>query len=137
VLLPYGLEIRLGIKKASAENTDAFLDTARIGRKTPGAQTVFSRQHSYNGSYTELRVDRRGVQLGLETARTVTAASPVYRTTPAATGGSTRSRHRRLAPRRRQTHRAPSPPRSGPASGHPDDRHKPLQVSLSRALRDI
>lgn len=68
VLLPYGLQLRLGIKKDSAENTNAFLSTALIGRKAPGEETVFPGPHSYDGSYTELRLRWRGVELRLETA---------------------------------------------------------------------
>lgn len=68
VLLPYGLQIRLGVKKASSENTDAFLPTALIGRKAAGEETVFPGPHSYDGAYTELRLAWRGVTLRLETA---------------------------------------------------------------------
>src|SRR3569833_1254450 len=68
VLLPYGLQIRLGVKKASAENTDAFLPTALIGRKGAGDETIFPGPHSYDGAYTELRLAWRGVALRLETA---------------------------------------------------------------------
>ncbi|MGI4730827.1 MAG: MGH1-like glycoside hydrolase domain-containing protein [Janthinobacterium lividum] len=68
VLLPYGLEIRLGVKKDSAENTNAFLPMALIGRKAAGEETVFPGPHSYDGSYTELRLKWRGIELRLETA---------------------------------------------------------------------
>lgn len=87
VLLPYGLEIRLGVKKASAENTDAFLDAALIGRKTPDAETVFPGPRSYDGRYTELTLDWRGVRLKLETAHVgddlVMLATPLSRPAPA------------------------------------------------------
>ncbi|WP_242149111.1 MGH1-like glycoside hydrolase domain-containing protein [Sphingomonas sp. BAUL-RG-20F-R05-02] len=68
VLLPYGLQIRLGLKKDSAENTNAFLPTALIGRKAAGEETVFPGPHAYDGSYTELRVKWRGIEVRLETA---------------------------------------------------------------------
>ena len=68
VLLPYGLQIRLGVKKDSAENTNAFLETALIGRKAAGDEMVFPGPHSYDGGYTELRLGWRGVVLRLETA---------------------------------------------------------------------
>lgn len=68
VLLPYGLQIRLGVKKASAENTDAFLPAALIGRKGAGDETVFPGPHSYDGAYSELRLKWRGIELRLETA---------------------------------------------------------------------
>jgi hypothetical protein len=69
VLLPYGLQIRLGVKKDSAENTDAFLATALIGRKGTGDETVIPGPRSYDGSYTELRLKWRGIDLRLETAQ--------------------------------------------------------------------
>ncbi|USI74656.1 MGH1-like glycoside hydrolase domain-containing protein [Sphingomonas morindae] len=68
VLLPYGLEIRLGVKKESAENTNAFLPTVLIGRKAAGDETVYPGPHSYDGAYTEFRLTWRGVALRLETA---------------------------------------------------------------------
>jgi putative isomerase len=68
VLLPYGLEIRLGVKKASAENTDAFLPTALIGRKGTSDEIVYPGPHSYDGSYTQFRLTWRGIALQLETA---------------------------------------------------------------------
>ena len=68
VLLPYGLQIRLGVKKQSAENTDAFLPTALIGRKAAGEETVIPGPHTYDGSYTDLRLRWRGIELRLETA---------------------------------------------------------------------
>lgn len=99
VLLPYGLEIRLGVKKASAENTDAFLGTALIGRKTPDAETVFPGPHSYDGHYTELTIDWRGVRLKLQTARVgddlVMLATPLSQ--PAAAGTAGRDTFRGMA----------------------------------------
>lgn len=68
VLLPYGLQVRLGVKRDSALNTNAFLPTALIGRKSAGQETVFPGPHSYDGSYTELRLNWRGIALRLETA---------------------------------------------------------------------
>lgn len=68
VLLPYGLQVRLGVKRDSALNTNAFLPTALIGRKAAGQETVFPGPHSYDGSYTELQLEWRGIALRLETA---------------------------------------------------------------------
>lgn len=95
VLLPYGLQIRLGVKKDSAENTTAFLPTALIGRKAMGEETVFPGPHTYDGSYTELRVKWRSIELRLETAHVgddlVMLVTPLSRPAlaPAAAGSAT------------------------------------------------
>ena len=69
VLLPEGLEIRLGIKKVSSENSDAFLDTALIGRRGDHDERVFPGTKSYDGTYSDLRLRWRGIELEVETAR--------------------------------------------------------------------
>jgi putative isomerase len=94
VLLPYGLQIRLGVKKASSENTDAFLQTALIGRKGPTDEKVFPGPHSYDGSYTELRLAWSGIQLRLETAHAgedlVMLVTPLSKATQAQTAPADR-----------------------------------------------
>src|SRR3954468_16820481 len=68
VLLPYGLQIRLGVRRISSENTDAFLPAALIGRKGAGDEQVFPGPHSYDGAYTSLDLNWRGIEVRLETA---------------------------------------------------------------------
>ncbi|MBB5716465.1 MGH1-like glycoside hydrolase domain-containing protein [Sphingomonas aerophila] len=89
VLLPYGLAIRLGVKKESAENTNAFLGTALIGRRAAGDEMVYPGPHSYDGSYTEFRLTWRGIALRLETAHVgtdlVMLVTPLSRPAPSPT----------------------------------------------------
>ena len=60
VLLPEGLAIHIGLKHNTTENGEAFLGDALIGRLNPGAEQVTPGPHSWNGSYTDLRIDWRG-----------------------------------------------------------------------------
>src|SRR3954467_3407528 len=69
VLLPYGLQIRLGVRRVSSENSDAFLPPELIGRKGAGAEKVFPGPHSYDGAYSALDLNWRGIELRLETAQ--------------------------------------------------------------------
>jgi len=68
VLLPEGLGIALGVRRRSSENSDAFLASALIGRKGADDEKVVPGAHSYDGSYSALRLSWRGVDLRLETA---------------------------------------------------------------------
>ena len=68
VLLPDGLAIHVGLKHNSTEFQDAFLGDALIGRLTPGAEQVFPGPHSWEGSYTDLRLSWKGHILRLQTA---------------------------------------------------------------------
>src|SRR3954470_8723232 len=63
VLLPQGLEIRLGLKRNSSENSDAYLGSALIGRQGKDDEQVFPGPHTYDGAYTELRLSWRGVEV--------------------------------------------------------------------------
>jgi putative isomerase len=56
VQLPDGLAIHIGLKHNSTLNGDAFLEDALIGRLDPGAEVVTPGPHSWDGSYTDLRV---------------------------------------------------------------------------------
>src|ERR1700693_4939277 len=47
VLLPEGLEIRLGIKQNSTLNSNAFLPTALIGRQGNADEQVLPGPHAY------------------------------------------------------------------------------------------
>jgi hypothetical protein len=68
VLLPDGLAIHVGLKHNSTLYSDAFLGDALIGRQTPGAEQVFPGPHSWEGSYTDLRLSWKGHEFRLQTA---------------------------------------------------------------------
>jgi putative isomerase len=68
VLLPDGLAIHVGLKHNSTLYSDAFLGDALIGRQTLGAEQVFPGPHSWEGSYTDLRLSWKGHNLRLQTA---------------------------------------------------------------------
>jgi putative isomerase len=68
VLLPDGLAIHAGLKHNSTLYGDAFLGDALIGRLTPDAEKVFPGPHSWEGSYTDLRLSWKGHNLRLQTA---------------------------------------------------------------------
>ncbi len=68
VLLPDGLAIHVGLKHNTTLFQDAFLGDALIGRLTPDAEQVFPGPHSWEGSYTDLRLSWKGHELRLQTA---------------------------------------------------------------------
>src|ERR1039457_4023455 len=68
VLLPEGFTIRVGLKHNSALYADAFLSDMLIGRQGAGEEKVFPGPHTWNGSYTELRVSWQKHELILQTA---------------------------------------------------------------------
>jgi hypothetical protein len=68
VLLPDGMAIHVGLKHNSTLYSDAFLGDALIGRQTPGAEQVFPGAHSWEGSYTDLRLSWKGHNMRLQTA---------------------------------------------------------------------
>lgn len=68
VLLPEGLAIRLVVRHNTALNSDAQLDDALIGRREAGAEQVFPGPHSWDGSYTSLRLTWRGTSMRVQTA---------------------------------------------------------------------
>jgi putative isomerase len=69
VLLPEGLAIRVGLMHNSTEGGDTFLADTLIGRLTPGAEQVFPGEHSWDGSYTDLRVSWKGHSWRIQSAR--------------------------------------------------------------------
>jgi putative isomerase len=69
VLLPEGLAIHVGLKHNSTINGDEFLQNALIGRLAPGAEQVTPGPHSWDGSYTDLRIAWKGHDWGIQTAR--------------------------------------------------------------------
>lgn len=81
VLLPEGLALHLGMKHNNTEGRASFLPDALIGSSEPDAGQVFPGPHSWNGSYTELRVTWRGhawrVQSAHDGADLVLLVSPL------------------------------------------------------------
>ncbi|HTQ56096.1 MAG TPA: trehalase family glycosidase [Bryobacteraceae bacterium] len=68
VLLPDGFTIRVGLKHNTALIPDVFLSDALIGRQGRGEEQVFPGPHTWNGSYTELRLSWRDHTLLLRSA---------------------------------------------------------------------
>ncbi len=68
VLLPQGFAIRLGLQHNSSLNADAFLDHALIGQQEKDAPVVSPGAHTWDGSYTELRLSWRGHNLQVQSA---------------------------------------------------------------------
>ncbi len=68
VLLPEGLEIRLGLKRNSTLNTDSFLPLMLIGRQGAGDEQIKPGPHAYDGSYSSLEVKWYGLTVNVESA---------------------------------------------------------------------
>jgi hypothetical protein len=68
VLLPEGLAVHVGLKHNSTEFQDAFLGDVLIGRLEKDAEQVVPGPHSWDGSYTELRVAWKGHSWRVESA---------------------------------------------------------------------
>ncbi|QNI32096.1 hypothetical protein H7849_24380 [Alloacidobacterium dinghuense] len=68
VLLPEGLAVQIGIKHQSTEGSDGFLASALIGRQGKEDERVIPGPHSYNGSYTDLKLLWRGHQIRMQSA---------------------------------------------------------------------
>ena len=68
VLLPEGLAIQIGLKHNTTEGSDAYLRDALIGRLNPGAEQVVPGRHSWDGSYTDLRVSWKGHSWRIQSA---------------------------------------------------------------------
>jgi hypothetical protein len=68
VLLPEGLAIQLGIKHQTTEGSDSFLSSALIGRQGKEDERVIPGPHSYNGSYTDLKLLWRGHEIRMQSA---------------------------------------------------------------------
>jgi hypothetical protein len=69
VLLPEGLAIHVGLKNNGTVNGDQFLSDALIGRLEPGAEQVVPGPHTWDGSFTELRVTWKGHTWRVQSAR--------------------------------------------------------------------
>jgi hypothetical protein len=68
VLLPEGLAIHVGLKHNTTEFGDSFLGDALIGRLQLGAEEVVPGPHSWDGSYTDLRVAWKGHSWRIQSA---------------------------------------------------------------------
>ena len=68
VLLPEGLEIRLGLKHNSTLNADSFLPTMLIGRQENSAEQVKPGPHAYDGSYSRFELAWAGTTVNVEAA---------------------------------------------------------------------
>ena len=68
VLLPEGLAIHIGLKHNTTEFGDAFLQNPLIGRLEKGAEVVTPGPHSWDGSYTDLRIDWKGHSWRIQSA---------------------------------------------------------------------
>ena len=68
VLLPEGLEIRLGLKHNSTLNADAFLPTMLIGRQENSAEQVKPGPHAFDGSYSKFEATWAGTTVTVEAA---------------------------------------------------------------------
>jgi neutral trehalase len=68
VLLPAGLTIRVGAYHSTTLYGDAFLPDALIGRQGANEEQVFPGPHAWDGSYTDLRLTWRGMDLRIQSA---------------------------------------------------------------------
>lgn len=65
LLLPEGFAVNLGIKEYSE---GAYLKEALIGRMEEGVENVIPGPHAYDGSYTQLKVLWKGIEVVVESA---------------------------------------------------------------------
>ncbi len=81
VLLPAGLEVRLGLGQNNTKNRNAFLPMVLIGRKGEGEERVHPGAHGYDGSYSDLTMEWHGytvrVEMGHSGADEVMLVTPV------------------------------------------------------------
>ena len=68
VLLPEGLEIRLGLKHNTTVTGDSFLPTMLIGRQGATDEQVKPGPHAYDGSYNSFEVTWAGTRMSIEAA---------------------------------------------------------------------
>jgi putative isomerase len=68
VLLPDGLAIRISVKHRTALASDSYLRDALIERQGNGSEQVFPGPHTWDGSYTELRLAWRGHNFEIQSA---------------------------------------------------------------------
>ena len=63
-----GLHRRISVKHRTTEGSDSYLGDALIGRQGHSAEQVVPGPHTWNGSYTELRLAWRGHDFEVESA---------------------------------------------------------------------
>ncbi|HYK36934.1 MGH1-like glycoside hydrolase domain-containing protein [Alloacidobacterium sp.] len=68
VLLPEGLAVRVGIKHQDTVGSDSFLPAALIGRQGKDEERVVPGPHSYDGNYTDLKLQWRGHEIRIQSA---------------------------------------------------------------------
>lgn len=68
VLLPEGLEVRLGLKHNTTLNGERFLPTMLIGRQEPSDEQVKPGPHAYDGSYNSFEVTWAGLTVNVQAA---------------------------------------------------------------------
>lgn len=68
VLLPAGLAMRMAVHRKSTLNSDAFLGDTLIGRQGAHEEQVFPGAHAWDGSYTDLRLNWRDVDVRVQSA---------------------------------------------------------------------
>jgi putative isomerase len=68
VLLPAGLAIRIGLHYQTTLYSEAFLSDALIGRQGQYDERVSPGTHAWDGSYTNLRLTWRGLDLQIQSA---------------------------------------------------------------------
>lgn len=70
VLLPEGLEVRLGVKHNSTLNADSYLPTVLIGRQGNFHEQVKPGLHTYDGSYSSFEVTWADLTVSVRAAHT-------------------------------------------------------------------
>ena len=68
VLLPDGLSVRISIHRRTTLNSEAVLTDPLIGRLAQDAEQVFPGPHAWDGSYTDLRIVWRGLDVRIQSA---------------------------------------------------------------------
>jgi len=68
VLLPAGLAVRMGVNRKTTLNGDGFLGDTLIGRQGEYVEQVFPGAHAWDGSYTDVRLHWRDVDLRVQSA---------------------------------------------------------------------
>ncbi len=85
-MLPEGLAVRVGFLDKKRLYGESFLSTALIGQQDPNAEKVFPGPHTFDGSYTDLKLTWRGrsfrVQSGTEANDLVLLVTPITAASP-------------------------------------------------------
>jgi len=88
VLLPTGLAVRISIDRKTTLNGDAVLTDPLIGRWAQDAEQVLPGPHAWDGSYTDLRILWRGLDVRIQSAHEgadlVLLVTPLNRQKPTA-----------------------------------------------------